>query len=86
VVFQGFVDLMERRVEPIYASDAETAAGLAGTHAGLSARDLLHLAVMDRLGVTRIITADTGFDRIPGIERLEPARFSEWRDSVLEDA
>jgi predicted nucleic acid-binding protein len=37
---------------------------------GLSARDALHLAVMERHGVSRIMTFDSGFDAIPGIERL----------------
>ncbi len=36
----------------------------------LSARDALHLAVMEQQGVGRILTFDAGFDRLPGVERL----------------
>jgi predicted nucleic acid-binding protein len=36
----------------------------------ISARDALHIAVMKDRGVNRIFTFDTGFDHMPGIERL----------------
>lgn len=36
----------------------------------LSARDALHVAVMEAHGVSRILSFDTGFDHVPGIERL----------------
>jgi uncharacterized protein len=36
----------------------------------ISARDALHIAVMRDRGVNRIFTFDTGFDHMPGIERL----------------
>jgi predicted nucleic acid-binding protein len=36
----------------------------------LSARDALHLAVMERERVHRIMSFDRGFDGVPGIERL----------------
>ena len=39
----------------------------------MSARDLVHWAVMQRVGAERIITADTDFDRLPGVERLSAA-------------
>jgi len=37
---------------------------------GLSARDALHVAVMVREGITRVMSFDAGFDRVPGIVRL----------------
>ena len=37
---------------------------------GLSARDALHVAVMRRAGIQRILSFDQGFDTCPGIERL----------------
>ena len=49
------------------------AAELADRHPGISARDLVHVAVMQRLGINRIISADTDFDRLEGIDRLDPA-------------
>ena len=36
----------------------------------LSARDAIHVAVMEREGVQRILSFDAGFDGFPGIERL----------------
>ena len=36
----------------------------------LSARDAIHVAVMQREGVGRILSFDGGFDGVPGIERL----------------
>jgi predicted nucleic acid-binding protein len=36
----------------------------------LSARDAVHLAVMQRHGITRILSFDTGFDGIVGVERI----------------
>lgn len=41
---------------------------LAGT--GTSARDAIHVAVMRRLGCTRIMTFDRAFDGVPGIRRV----------------
>jgi predicted nucleic acid-binding protein len=36
----------------------------------LSARDAVHLAIMERHGIQRILTFDSGFDGSPGITRL----------------
>ena len=38
--------------------------------AGLSARDAVHLAAMERHRITRIMSFDSDFDRWPGITRL----------------
>jgi predicted nucleic acid-binding protein len=35
-----------------------------------SARDALHLAVMEERGVHRILSFDAGFDGFPGITRI----------------
>ena len=37
----------------------------------LSARDALHLAIMEHQGVDRILTFDRGFDGFPGITRIK---------------
>ena len=37
----------------------------------LTARDAIHLAVMQRRGVERILTFDRAFDGLPGVIRLE---------------
>lgn len=36
----------------------------------LSARDALHVAVMRRMGITRIFSFDAGFDAIEGVDRV----------------
>jgi predicted nucleic acid-binding protein len=36
----------------------------------LSARDAVHLAVMEQHGIERILTFDSGFDGFPGVTRL----------------
>jgi len=38
-----------------------------------SARDALHLAVMERCGITRIMSFDAGFDRWVGLTRIHSA-------------
>jgi predicted nucleic acid-binding protein len=39
-------------------------------HGRLSARDAVHVAVMEQHGIDRILTFDAGFDGFPGITRL----------------
>lgn|SRR5579862_64461 len=39
-------------------------------YTGLSARDAVHLAVMEQNGIDQILSFDTGFDQFPGITRL----------------
>jgi predicted nucleic acid-binding protein len=81
-MFTQFANLMRGRTLPILAQDVELAAELAEAHPRTDARDVIHLAVMRRLGVKRIISADRGFDGVPDVERLDPARFEEWRATV----
>ena len=82
-VFASFVELMLGRTEPIYPEDARLAAELADSGMRASTRDLIHVAVMRRLGVERVVTADRDFDDLPGVIRLDPMDMDEWRDSVL---
>ena len=79
----SFAQVMHGRIEPVYAEDVLLAARLADSHPGISARDLVHAAVMQRMGVDWIISVDTDFDRLPNLTRLDPARLEEWADSVL---
>ena len=62
----GVVDV----IHAIELQDVAHARRLTATASALSARDALHLAVMQRHGFTRILTFDTGFDGILGIERV----------------
>ena len=78
-VLTQFAELMRGRVEPVTAGDVTQATGITDAGNVLSARDLLHVAIMRRLGVVRIVSADSGFDRTVDIERLDPATWSQWR-------
>jgi predicted nucleic acid-binding protein len=62
----GVVDV----VHSIEFEDVSRARRLAETAPGLSARDAVHLAIMQRHGITRILTFDTSFDGVVGIERI----------------
>jgi predicted nucleic acid-binding protein len=57
-------------VYPVERADVERARRLLRTTPRLSARDALHVAVMQARDVGRILTFDRGFDGIPGIVRL----------------
>jgi predicted nucleic acid-binding protein len=62
----GIVD----EVFPVELPDVEGARDVVLGQADLSARDALHVALMKRHGIRRILTFDTGFDRVPGMERI----------------
>jgi uncharacterized protein len=59
-------------VFPIEQSDVQRAKAVLDGVPSLSARDALHVAVMRRREVTRLLSFDAGFDLVPGIERLAP--------------
>ena len=65
----GVVD----EVYPIELDDVRLAASIVTT-GSLSARDALHLSVMQRRGITRIMTFDRAFDGIPGVVRVGAVR------------
>jgi predicted nucleic acid-binding protein len=56
-------------VYPIEREDVERARRIVGATT-LSARDAVHVAVMRRRGLTRIMSFDRGFDSVDGIERI----------------
>jgi len=62
----GIVD----QVLPVGRSIAERAKEIVLGYRQLSARDAVHLAVMEHHGIERILTFDSGFDGFPGIARL----------------
>ena len=82
-VVNSFAELMTGRIESVYPQDVLLAAEMADEHQGVSARDLVHAAVMRRLYIGRIISADRDFDRVSGIERLDPLQLTEWQATVM---
>jgi predicted nucleic acid-binding protein len=58
------------QVFPVDQAAAERAKEIVMGYRHLSARDALHLAVMERYEIDRILSFDSGFDGFPGISRL----------------
>jgi uncharacterized protein len=65
----GVVDV----VHPIEVEDVLRARRLVTHSARLSARDAIHVAVMQRRDIDRIMTFDVAFDGLPGIARVDAA-------------
>ena len=65
-VLAGVVD----DVLPIEAVDVTNARDVLLSRARLSARDALHVAVMKRHGIERVMSFDAGFDAVGWIERV----------------
>jgi len=57
-------------VLPIDLGTAQRAKEIVLGNRRLSARDALHIAVMEQHGIERILSFDSGFDGFPGISRL----------------
>lgn len=57
-------------VLPISGSTTEGAKQIVLGRRQISARDAVHLAVMQEHGIGQILTFDSGFDSFPGITRL----------------
>jgi len=63
---EGVVD----EVLPIDRSAAERANQIVVAYQRLSARDAVHVAIVEQHGIGQILTFDAGFDGLPGITRL----------------
>ena len=66
MLLDGLVD----SVFPISREDVDSAGHVAEQHPDLSARDCLHLAVMEAHRVSRILSFDQGFSDFSGVTRL----------------
>jgi predicted nucleic acid-binding protein len=62
----GVVD----EILPIDLETVERAKAVVLGRQQLSARDAIHVAVMERHGIGRILSFDEGFDGLPGMERV----------------
>jgi len=70
---QPAFDVLLGLVDEIFVVDAaavERAKGIVLERHKLSARDAVHIAVMEQHQVEKILTFDTGFDGVRGIERV----------------
>jgi predicted nucleic acid-binding protein len=57
-------------VYPIEKADVLRAGEITQDPAALSARDALHVAIMERNGIRTILSFDSDFDRWPGLNRV----------------
>lgn len=57
-------------VFPVERDDVLNAASIVGSSPRHSARDALHIAIMERRGIRRIFSFDHDFDHRPGFERI----------------
>lgn len=81
-MFLTFETLLRGRIEPTYAEDVSMAARMADEGHRARSRDLVHASVMKRYGASLCISADTDFDKIPGIRRLDPMQLDFWQPEL----
>jgi predicted nucleic acid-binding protein len=70
---QPSFDAILRIVDEVIAIDlaaVEKAKQIVLAYRHLSARDAVHLAVMQQRGISRIFSFDSGFDTVPGVTRI----------------
>jgi hypothetical protein len=70
---QPAFDAILHVVDQVLAVDqavSERAKQIVLAYRRLSARDAVHLAVMEQNGITEILSFDSGFDTFPGVKRL----------------
>ena len=67
--FQLVLDVVDE-VLPIEKADVLRAGEIVQNRASLSARDSVHIAVMERHGIPSILSFDADFDRWPGLKRI----------------
>jgi predicted nucleic acid-binding protein len=67
--FDAIVGIVDE-IYAIEAADVDRAKSVLAGSRTLSARDALHVAIMERHGVDRILSFDAGFDSRPGIARI----------------
>jgi len=65
-VLLGVID----EVFPVELRDLQPARDIVLAMRDLSARDALHVALMEQHSITKILTFNTSFDSVPGIERV----------------
>ena len=68
--FEALLQVVDE-ILPVDRLCVERAKGIVLARRRLSARDAIHVAVMQAHGIERILSFDRGFDDLPGIERID---------------
>ena len=66
---QATLDVVDE-VFPVEKADVLRASEIAQSRRAPSARDALHIAIMERRGVGSILSFDADFDKWPGLQRI----------------
>ena len=82
-ILARFETLLQGRIEPVYPEDVLEASRIADDTPRASARDLVHVSVMRRVGTELVISTDADFDAITGVRRLNPAELTHWQAEFL---
>jgi predicted nucleic acid-binding protein len=76
----GAADAAFTLMRPVLAvTDEIVAAAFALKAGGLGANDRIHAATCAAHGIRTMLTADRGFDSVPGLRRVDPADLPEVR-------
>ena len=70
-------------VLPIALSDVRAAKDVVNGHPNLSARDAVHVAVMQANGIEQILSFDRGFDQVSAVQRIFLTQRTFVQDSTL---
>lgn len=65
------LDAMVSVVAEVTKEDVDGARAMSGNYAELSSRDCLHVAVMRRIGCSKVWSYDTGFAVVGALQRIE---------------
>jgi predicted nucleic acid-binding protein len=68
--FEALLQVVDE-ILPVDQLCVERAKAIVLARRRLSARDAIHVAVMQAHGIERILSFDRGFDDLPGIERID---------------
>ena len=74
-------------VYSVMAEDCRSALGLLAEYGprGMAVRDMIHVVVMNRHGLTHIVSTDAHFDQFEGIARLDPHDLWKQRSADADD-
>jgi len=67
--FEALLEVVDE-VHSVERQDVERARNILLSYERFSARDALHVAIMERYEISRIMSFDSGFDGYPGITRV----------------
>ena len=70
-------------IHSLESADMQRAIQICAVYPKLTARDAIHTATMLNRGILHIVSADTHFDSVTGIQRIEPLTWNTTRLQYL---